>query len=97
MLLTASSRGNTVGNNEETIRSVRHFASEKEAEEWMAQHPFESAHLASANVTESCVDLEEVLLVSGVSSLQAKNASGATKQPSVVKVFELERQSLKAP
>jgi hypothetical protein len=84
VLLTTPSRDG----NEETVQSVRPFPSEKEAEQWMAQHPFETAHLASADVTASCVDLEEIPWLRRVFVSSEERIRG-DKQPSVVKVFEL--------
>jgi asparagine N-glycosylation enzyme membrane subunit Stt3 len=93
VLLTAPSRsseGNTAGNNEETVQSVHQFASEKEAEQWMAQHRNETVILASADVTASCVDLEELPGLRRVYVSRDERIRG-DKQPSVVKVFELTR------
>jgi dolichyl-diphosphooligosaccharide--protein glycosyltransferase len=84
VLLTAPSQDK----NEETIQSVRHFASGKEAEQWMAQHPYETANLASGDVTESCVDLDELPWLRRVFVSSDERIRG-DKQPSVVKVFEL--------
>jgi oligosaccharyl transferase (archaeosortase A-associated) len=82
VLLTAPS------NNGETIQSVRQFASAKEAEQWMAQHPYETAHLASGDATASCVNLDELPWIRRVFVSSGERIRG-DKQPTVVKVFEL--------
>jgi hypothetical protein len=72
---------------EETIQSVRSFASEKEAEQWMAQHPYETASLASADPTASCVDLEEIPWLKRVFVSRDEQVVGY-RQPVAVKIFE---------
>jgi len=72
----------------ETIQSVRRFASQKQAEEWMAQHPFESAHLASADPASSCVDLEELPWLRRVFASRDERIAG-NPQPAAVKIFQL--------
>jgi len=84
VLVTAPSQGN----NEETIQSVRQFPSDKEAEQWMAQHQNETVTLASADPTASCVELEEIPWLRRVFVSSEERIRG-DKQPSVVKVFEL--------
>jgi hypothetical protein len=54
----------------------------------MAQHPYETANLASGDVTESCVDLDELPWLRRVFVSSDERIRG-DKQPSVVKVFEL--------
>ncbi len=75
------------GAYEETIQSVRNFASEKEAEQWMVQHPYETASLASADPTASCVDLEEIPWLKRVFISRNERLVGYT-QPVAVKIFE---------
>jgi dolichyl-phosphooligosaccharide-protein glycotransferase len=82
VLSTAPSR------DEETVQSVRQFASEKEAGQWMAQHQNETVILASGDATESCVDLDEIPWIRRVFVSNDERIRG-NKQPSVVKVFEL--------
>lgn len=72
---------------EETIESVRSFASEKEAEQWMVQHPNETATLASADATASCVDLEEIPWMKRVFVSGNEQVVGY-RQPLAVKIFE---------
>jgi asparagine N-glycosylation enzyme membrane subunit Stt3 len=76
------------GEYEETIRSVRNFPSEKEAEQWMALHPYETANLASADATVSCVDLEEIPWLKRVFVSRNEQVVGS-RQPSAVEIFEL--------
>jgi asparagine N-glycosylation enzyme membrane subunit Stt3 len=76
------------GANEETIQSVRTFASEKEAEGWMALHPYETVTLGSADATVSCVDLEEIPWVKEVFVSNHERIVG-NQQPNAVKIFEL--------
>ena len=83
------------GEYEETIQSVRDFASEKEAGQWMAQHPYETANPAGADVTVSCVDLEEIPGLKRVFVSRSEQVVGY-KQPSAVKIFELTPQPLPA-
>jgi hypothetical protein len=73
---------------EETIRSIRNFASEREAEQWMALHPSETANLASADPASSCVDLDEIPWLTRV-FLSRNEQVKAGRQPVAVKVFEL--------
>jgi asparagine N-glycosylation enzyme membrane subunit Stt3 len=74
--------------NEETIHSVRKFASEKEAEQWIAANPYETANLASADPAASCVDLDEIPWLTRVFASSNERVVGG-KQPTVVKIFEL--------
>jgi dolichyl-phosphooligosaccharide-protein glycotransferase len=76
------------GEYEETIQSVRNFPSEYEAEQWMAQHPNETANLASADATVSCVDLEEIPWLKRVFVSRNEQVVGS-RQPSAVEIFEL--------
>jgi asparagine N-glycosylation enzyme membrane subunit Stt3 len=75
------------GKYEETIEAVRKFASEAEAEEWMVLHPTETAHLASADATVSCVDLEEITWLRRVFASRNEQLTG-NRQPVAVKIFE---------
>jgi dolichyl-diphosphooligosaccharide--protein glycosyltransferase len=83
------------GEYEETIQSVRDFASAEEAGRWMAQHPYETANLASADVTASCVDLEEIPWLKRVFVSRSEQVVGY-KQPAAVKIFEFTPQPLPA-
>jgi hypothetical protein len=73
---------------EETIQSARTFPSEKEAEKWMALHPYETANLASADATVSCVDLEEITWLKRVFVSESEQVVGY-RQPAAVQIFEL--------
>jgi asparagine N-glycosylation enzyme membrane subunit Stt3 len=73
---------------EETIGSIRSFPSEKEAEQWMALHPYETANLASTDPTVSCVDLDEIPWLKRV-FVSRNERVVAGKQPAAVKIFEL--------
>jgi asparagine N-glycosylation enzyme membrane subunit Stt3 len=84
VLMTAPSQGT----DQDTVQTVRQFPSEKEAEQWMAQHQNETVTLASADPTASCVDLEEIPWLRRVFVSSDERIRG-DKQPSVVKVFEL--------
>jgi asparagine N-glycosylation enzyme membrane subunit Stt3 len=87
VFLTMPVRANS-GVYEETIQSVRKFASEKEAGQWMALHPYETANLASMDATVSCVDLEETPKLKRVFVSGSDRLVGY-KQPTAVKIFEL--------
>jgi asparagine N-glycosylation enzyme membrane subunit Stt3 len=84
VLTTAPSQGT----DPDTVQTVRQFPSDKEAEQWMAQHQNETVTLASADPTASCVDLEEIPWIRRVFVSNDERIRG-DKQPSVVKVFEL--------
>lgn len=79
---------NPSGVTEETIQSVRHFATQKEAEQWMAQNQYETSTLASSDATVSCVDLEPIPWLKPVFASNADPIIG-NKQPSVVKIFQV--------
>jgi len=66
---------------------VRSFASEKEAEQWMALHPYETANLASADPTVSCVDLDELSWLKRVFVSRDEQVV-AGRQPAAVKIFK---------
>jgi dolichyl-diphosphooligosaccharide--protein glycosyltransferase len=76
------------GPDREMVRSVRHFASEKEASAWIAAHPLERAVLASADPTQPCVDLEELPWLRRVYASNNEAIQGG-RQPTVEKVFAL--------
>ncbi|MGD1071594.1 MAG: STT3 domain-containing protein [Bryobacteraceae bacterium] len=73
---------------EETVSSVRSFASEKEAEQWIALHPMEAARLVSADPTLSCVDLDEISWLKPVFVSRQERVVGY-RQPVAVRIFEL--------
>jgi asparagine N-glycosylation enzyme membrane subunit Stt3 len=75
------------GSTEETVLSVHAFASEKEAEQWLAFHPEVPAILASADPTESCVDLDAIPWMTRVFVSRNEQLRSGT-QPAAVKIFE---------
>ena len=75
------------GEYEEAIRAVRNFPSEKEAEQWLEEHPYETANLASADASVSCVDLEEIPWMKQVFESRREQVVGYI-QPSAVRIFE---------
>ncbi len=76
------------GEYRDEVSSIRSFPGEMEARVWMASHSEQSALLASADPTLSCVDLEALPWISRVFS-SSDETIVATHQPSVVKVFEV--------
>lgn len=72
---------------DESVVVVHHFASEKEAEDWLVGHPNESATIASTHIDQSCADLEEIPWIR-LAFVSEGSGPFSLRHPGAVKIFE---------